>query len=151
MSQHSEYQSNLPDMPMKGHKFLIYFWIWAQALLGVSNTLGNIQEINSINEAGVAEYIKGMPLYYMQTALLIILVLYLIKVRFDLAKFKAGAPKALSIALIMMAVVNLIYVVLYSMNNQPIASNAYSIPIVNLMTMVYYRRYYNARDQYFVN
>ena len=145
------YQSNIPDMPMKGHKFLIYFWLWLLALLAVGGGVSNIRYLGALQSAGFLEQLKGVPLIYLQTGMSFILAIYLIKVRFDLARFKASAPKSLTRALVLTAAVNLINVIFASMNNVPIESSMYMAPIMNIATMLCYRRYYNARDQYFVN
>ena len=147
----NNYQSNLPDMPMKAHKFLINFWLWFLALAAVVSAVQNISAIGDIERAGAAKYIKGMPLVYLQTVLLFGCAIYLIKVRFDLAKFKSTAPKSLSTALIVMFCINLITVVFGAMNGAQMEGSNYTAPLMNLATMLYYRRYYNARDQYFVN
>lgn len=152
MSQNSNYQDQTPDMPMKGHKFLIYFWLWFLAAVALIQGYSNITSLGEIQQSGYADAIQGLPLVYLQTALLFILGLYLIKVRFDLAKFKASAPGSLSKALILTACVGLITVIFMVMNNIPSESNSeYIGPIINIFTMLSYRRYYNARDKYFVN
>lgn len=150
MSENNSYQSNLPDMPMKAHKFLIYFWLWLLAIIAVVSACQNISALGQLQQYDTSA-IKGMPLVYLQTVLLFIEAIYLIKIRFDLAKFKAGAPKALSIGLVILMCVNLINVVFFIMNNIQVETSVLTAPVANIATMLYYRRYYNARDQYFVN
>ena len=70
------------------HGFLIYFALWAFPLFGVAY---GVYYIDFAQENAV----RYMPLVIILAVLLILVSLFTIKVRFDLAAFRPAAPKLL--------------------------------------------------------
>jgi len=109
-------QPNFVDMPMKWHKFLIYFSLWAS---GISNILVGIMYLSGkwydfVNGEGassivynVIDGLKTVDIMYGMFA--IALGVFAIFTRFQLAGFKATAPKMLTALYAGTAVISLIY------------------------------------------
>ena len=83
----SEQEQN-PKFSKFFHNFLIYFALWAYALVAV---ISGIREIIFGNENNV----EGAILIYILGGILIAIGLFTIKVRFDLAAFCPNAPAEL--------------------------------------------------------
>lgn len=90
------------DFGMKWHKYLIYFSLWIEALrlvvTGVQYVTGLVYGANG--EAGyIYQLFPGLKTIDIVMGLVAILLgVYIIYVRFQLAGYKIGAPKKLSMA-----------------------------------------------------
>ena len=80
------------------HKFVVWFALWAYAAFAV---IGGIREIVSANENGASNY-TGILIF---AVLLILAGLFAVVVRFDLAAFRARAPKEMLILCLATAVI----------------------------------------------
>ena len=140
-------QVQLPDISMKWHKFLINFLIWVWVVFDIYNASQDYQAIKMLGEN--LNQLKAGVLLPVQTVLFVISAIYTIKVRFDLAKFKKKAPGELQIMFILTMVINAITIILYSLNEIPMDSSLATNFVMNISGLLFYRRYYNLRDQYF--
>ena len=118
------------DMPMKWHKFLIYFSLWLSALGAVASgaqLLTGSQYGTGDVIAQVYEMYGGLKTIDMLFGILYIaLAAFFIYTRFQLAGFKEGAPRKLMIAYILSFVLYVGYALA--------ASSAVGIPFRELMT-----------------
>lgn len=99
------------DYQLKWHKFLIYFALWAGALLnaatGVRYITGNIY---GANVSAVYNRFPGLKTVDVVMGLLCIaLAAYMLVVRFQLAGYKTGAPNKLVSLYLINAGINLVY------------------------------------------
>ena len=140
-------QVQLPDISMKWHKFLINFLIWVWVVFDIYNANQDYQAIKMLGEN--LNQLKAGVLLPVQTVLFVVSAIYTIKVRFDLAKFKKKAPGELQIMFILTMVINAITIILYSLNEIPMDSSLATNFVMNISGLLFYRRYYNLRDQYF--
>ena len=156
-------QQNVPSpdaYPLKWHKFLIYFALWAGAILNAvqairSMTGGNYLEVGMTGEE-VYQRFSGLRTVDMVAGLLLLAIAaYGIYVRFQLAGFKIGAPAKLTVLYIALAAYNLIYSVLAcnAMNVElsAVSSNLVGSMIGSVLMVVINRVYYNKRMELFVN
>lgn len=124
------------------HKFLIWFALWAYALFAI---LYGVRNILSAVENGV-EY---LPLVILLNALLILLGLFTVLARFDLAAFRPRAPKELlGICLGAAAIVLLLQGVRHLSGEDVDGSRLFSAVIFACWGIALYR-YYNDRQYLF--
>lgn len=124
------------------HNFLIYFALWAFPLFGVAY---GVYYINFAQENAV----RYMPLVIILAVLLILVSLFTIKVRFDLAAFRPAASKELLIVcLASAAVILLIHLALYYGQAIESLRSAGDAGIFAIWGFVFYR-YYNDRPYLF--
>ena len=123
------------------HKFLIYFAMWAFPLAGIAYAIRFIHF--------TVENAARMPAVFITlSALLILVCLYAVKVRFDLAAFRPQAPKELLIVCLAAAALLLIIRFLFYQTG---ADDLRGIPdalIVALWGFILYR-YYHERPYLF--
>ena len=106
-------EENKPDMPMKWFKFLIYFSLWAGAVL---NLISGIAMMSGSSYEGAADLVYAMfdGLQGLDTfcgLYAIALAAFGIFVRFQLAGYKKKAPLMLMILYIAAAAYGLIYII----------------------------------------
>ena len=106
-------------MPMKWHKFLIYFALWlsgiGNALTGLGLVTGGAYGSTGVSAQQVYTVFPNLkPVDIILGLAAIVLGVMLIVVRFDLAKFKQNAPKKLLILYGVSAVFALVYPLLGS-------------------------------------
>ena len=102
MDYNSENTPAPVNYSLKWHKFLIYFALWAGALICIA-TAGRVMSGQIYVDNGDMSIVdtlyrmypalKGMGIVF--GALYILQAIFMIYTRFQLAKFKAGAPKKL--------------------------------------------------------
>ena len=104
-----------PQLPMKWHKFLIYFWLWLQALVCVGSAgqvmSGLIFGSQEIGEQVFQTYASMKPLCTAIGVAYLILAVYVIYTRFQLARLKSGAPGKLLLIFVFSLVLNLAFII----------------------------------------
>ena len=155
--QYSAYEQQ-PQLPMKWHKFLIYFSLWAGALLSLVNAANYFTgAIYEGNAAYVYSYFGGLSMLDKAVAFAEIgLCAFTIITRFALAGFKQGAPGKLITLYILNLAVSLLYVLLSSMLTgipfgEMLDSSTISSFAVSIALLFYNKSYYEARTELFVN
>lgn len=124
------------------HNFLIYFALWAFPLFGIAY---GIRYISFAHENAV----RFEALVILLSAMLILLSLFAVKVRFDLAAFRARAPKELlGVCLAAAAVIFLIHLLLYVYGATESLGRGADALIFALWGIVLYR-YYHERPYLF--
>lgn len=120
------------------HKFLIYFLLWVTGVLNIAAGMTWFQ---------LADY--GME-YLLIGAAEVILGIFVIYVRFPLAKFKRGAPQKLIIAYAATTVINVIVLMVELSLGVDISTSV--APIAWGVVVIFYSwRYYSSREELFVN
>lgn len=152
---------------MKWYKFLIYFSLFASAVLNFSTSLmyftGEIHNINS--ETARSEWVyafypslKGLDVFFGVVAL--VLCVGAIFVRFQLAKFKKNGPLFYFILIGINIVTSIIYIIAYAIiladvNNYTttitISPSQISGLIGNVVILILNIIYFNKRKHLFVN
>ena len=153
----SEY-STQPEPTMKWHKFLIYFSLWAGALLSVTN---GIQLLTGSHYGGNADQIYSAfsGLKAVDTIFGIIniaIAIYMIYVRFQLAGFKQGAPGKLTTLYVIQLVAYIAYSLVASGTthislSELIDSSMLSSLAISVVMIFVNRSYYDKRAHMFVN
>ena len=144
--------------PMKWHKFLIYFSLWAGALLTISD---GCTLLNGLHYGGNAEqvyrYFSSLRSVDCTFAVIYFgIAAFMIYTRFQLAGFKQGAPGKLTLLYILQLIITLAYGLIVSnivgmsfseaMGETAITSLGSSIAMIFIN-----RSYYGKRDYLFVN
>ena len=133
-----------PKLDTWFHNALIYFFFWAFAAIAV---VSGAKQIFSSIENGMS----NTALFVILGALLALDGLALIKVRFDLAKFRAGTPKEIAIVCGAASAILLLTQLLIHMSAEDVYPKDVGVGIiVALWTFVLYR-YYHEREYLFVN
>lgn len=147
-----------PDPPMKWHKFLIYFSLWAGALINFFNGLqllnGSIYQGNADQVYSVFSGLKTMDMIF--GIIYFAITIYMIYVRFQLAGFKQGAPGKLITVYIIQLVAPFAYYLMVSIVSHLPWSEVFDftmIPsvIVSIAMIFVNRYYYSKRAHLFVN
>ena len=148
--------SPLQEPPMKWHKFLIYFGLWASALIEVVN---GVQLLNgSIYEGqadAVYQYYAGLESADKIFGILMIAIgAFGIYTRFQLAGFKKGAPGKLVMNYILGSIVPAGYLLVVSgiakVSINEVASPAITSTIVSCIVFTFIcRTYYGKRAHLF--
>ena len=137
-----------PDLPMKWHKLLIYFMMWLWVLAGIVN-IADIYPFLLGDQSQVPLQAKGILWILFLGEILV--AIYTVKVRFDLAGLKAKSPRELSYIYIANAALILLMIIFYNSNNIEVPSQNYTQIIINACLFFACRKYYLARDYLFVN
>lgn len=95
-----------PEMPMKWHNFLIYFSLWAGAVLSIIGAISTYTQ-NSAYLYNWYEKLKTVDALYI--AACVVIAVFLIYTRFQLAGLKVGAPRKLTSCYILSIMVSLGY------------------------------------------
>ena len=142
---------------LKWHKFLIYFALWAGALINAGNA---VMCINGTQYQEQSEQIYAMysGLKTLDLAWGIVLLgicAYMIYVRFQLAGFRIGAPRKLSILYIMNLVCSLAYLLAFSavthLSLGAMASKIIPSIFSSILLLFLNQNYYSKRLELFVN
>ncbi len=142
---------------LKWHKFLIYFALWAGAVLNLSNAVACLNGTQYGNQAAqvytVYSGMKTVDVIY--GIALLALTAYMIYVRFELARFKIGAPSKLYVLYIINVVLGVLYtIVVSSVTRLPFSSLLSDSvgPIIGAVIMLFINQnYYNKRLELFIN
>ena len=154
----NESETNEPkELGMKWFKFLIYFSLWAGALLnlvdGIIQITGNIYLSEGINPDLVYKKfpnLKSVDVFF--GILFCIFAIFQIVVRFKLSKFSKLAPTMLHVMYILGGILSLIYgIIVVSMigGNEfgQILGEIGGTVVITLMNI----KYFNKRKHLFVN
>ena len=119
------------------HKFLINFGLWAAPLLGIISAVRSII-FSTENRAPM------LPLMIILSVLLILVCLFCVKVRFDLATFRRIAVKELLwVCLAAAALIFLIHFLLYENGAKDDMNQCWEALIVALWGIALFRYYKN--------
>lgn len=132
------------------HKFLIYFALWASGVLSIVN---GAVIINSGSELMQYSQLKSYGIEFMLIGAAAFAVgVFIIYVRFQLAKFKRGAPKKLLIAYAVTLVINLLSMaVVVSMDLGTDISSSVGSIAGSVVFLIICWKYYANRAALFVN
>ena len=147
-----------PKRPMKWFKFLIYFYLWAEAVL---NIIGGIGILTGASYQGQADLVyamidglKGFDIFIGLYS--IALGGFAIFVRFRLANYKKNGPLMIMIQYIAVAVLALIYIIgmnaivpSYILEFVDLSS-MYSNLIVSIVFVIVNHIYFQKRSDMFV-
>ena len=144
--------------PLKWHRFLIWFSLWAGAIVSVTGgwqTLTGEQYLGQA-DAVYAQFGSGLKTADMVYGVAMILLgAYMIYTRYQLAGFRIGAPKKLSAVYIAQVVLNLLMAVVYSAaSGLPAGSfmeSALGNIVLALIMLFANQNYYSKRMELFVN
>ncbi|MBR6667159.1 MAG: hypothetical protein IKL25_02165 [Clostridia bacterium] len=144
-----------PDMPMKWHKFLIYFSLWAGGILnavsGFNHLTGNVYGDEAAMVYNYFESLKGVDMIY--GLALIALGVFQIFTRFQLAGFKRNGPSILVISYVAVLAASVLYgVIVGGIIDVSLldAINPTSIGI-SIAMIICNKVYYDKRAHMFVN
>lgn len=141
------------DMPMKWHNFLIYFSLWAGAVLNIIGAYSTYSQDSNYLHA-FFEKLKVVDILYIVAA--IIIAVFLIYTRFQLAGFKVGAPKKLTLCYVLSIIVSLGYVLGVSsatginLSDLNLGNTIVSV-ITGIVMIIINNIYYGKRASMFVN
>lgn len=149
-----------PEFPMKWHKFLIYFSLWAGAVLCVINGL---MLLTGMHYGGGSDTRMVYAFYSgLQAVDMIIGLVYLacavayIITRFKLAKLERKGAKLVVLIPMIMAALNLIYPLLASMvtglsMGDLMDSSAIGSIVGGVALSIYNKKYYEERDSILID
>ena len=144
-----------PDMPMGWHKFLIYFSLWAGAVV---NLINGFQLLTGAQYEDNADWIysmygglRGVDMLF--GAAILALAAACIYVRFQLAGYKRNAPNLLMYLYVANVVVTLAYPLLVSMTTPLSFGEVFSATsLVGPVAFIFINKtYYEKRMHLFVN
>lgn len=133
-----------PRLHVWFHNFLIYFAMWAYAAIAVIAGIRNI-------DYAYQDRAHFEILIIILGVLLILLGLFVVKVRFDLARFKRGTPRELLIVCVAAAVIMAILHFLWTVYGDDDHSHRLSYAVIFACWGIALYRYYNDRNDLFVN
>ena len=153
-------QQAMPKQGMKWHKFLVYFALWASALINL------IMGIVTLTGAQYGSYrdlvyamlpgMKAPDLIY--GLLLIVTAVFALITVLSLLKFKANGPKLLFLLYALVAVVTVIYVVWscivlskYDADLSDVITRTVASLITSVVMIIVNKIYYGKRAHLFVN
>lgn len=146
------------DYQLKWHKFLIYFALWAGAVLnaatGVRYITGGIYDSEASRVYSSFPSLK--PVDVAMGLVCVALAAYMLFVRFQLAGYKTGAPKKLVSLYLINAGINLIYLLAASAAtglsiSQLIDTTFWSSVLGSAAFALINKNYYDKRAALFVN
>ncbi len=151
-------QANTPSM--KWHKFLIYFSLWASAVLNVLNSFmyftgamyGSDWQIES-----VYSYFSGLKTIDMLFGVVMIAVAaFTIVTRFALAGYKASGPRLLSGLYLVNAIAGIVYLIVASVVTgislgELVDSSTITSLITSIAMVFINKSYYDKRAKLFIN
>ena len=164
----SDYNSNennyntQPDMPMKWHKFLIYFGLWLGAIGGIGNGIMMLTGAHYTQQGGSPEMVysrfPGLKTVDVLFAIIYIgVAIWAIYTRFQLAGYKAGAPGKLLALYIMSFAMGIIYAIVgasvihVSVSTVLSGSSIIGSIVGTIVAVVINNIYYGKRAHLFVN
>ncbi len=142
---------------LKWHKFLIYFGLWAGAILNASNAVlcinGTQYQERSEQVYSLFPGLRTVDLVW--GIVLLAICAYMIYVRFQLARFRINAPRKLSTLYIVSLACTAVYLLAFSaVTHQSlgsfmgdIAASAFS----SILMLFINQNYYNKRLELFIN
>lgn len=141
-------------MPMKWHKFLIYFSLWAGAVLNVGTAIGYLTgSIYTDPETVYHTYAGLKTVDLLMSIVILAFAVLLIVTRFALAGFKVNAPKLLLIVYAVYAAVLLLYpLILVGVTGLSYTDLWEPVQLISNTVMIFANKvYYDKRASLFVN
>ena len=141
------------DMPMKWHNFLIYFALWAGAVLNIVGAFSTYAQNNALLY-DIYGKLRSVDIMYIAAS--VILAVFIIYTRFQLAGLKATAPGKLTWCYILSIIVTLGYLLGVSaatgirLAELNIGSTIASV-ISSIVMMIVNNIYYGKREHMFLN
>lgn len=132
-----------PAHPMKWHKFLIYFQLFAAAIINAVNAVGYF-----------AGFFAGNVFDILYGVLSVVLAVLAIYARFRLAGFRKNGPKMYTLFLCITCVLEILYLVFIIVSDGSdlyAVSSAVSSLFLKALTLVLTNIYYKKRADLFVN
>ena len=155
----SQNASSPENYKLKWHKFLIYFALWASAVVNVGTAImcidGTINIYDGQNELIVSNYSRLRTVLLIRGLVLLAIVAYTIYTRFQLAGFRVNAPRKLSIFYGLNLAASLLYLLaISSITHMTISSLVGEIVMqifINILMIFINQNYYSKRLELFVN
>lgn len=151
-------KSTIPDMPMKWHKFLIYFSLWAGAIMnvltGIGTLTGSIYAGEGVDPEMIYRVFGGLKAVdVLMGVVFIALAVLLIVARFALAGYKKNGPKLLVIAYAANIALALIYPIMVAAVTGLSFGDLFDVStlISSGIMLVVNKIYYDKRAHLFVN
>ena len=151
------WQPPAPEKPMNWYKFLIFFSLFASAVLNVFN---GYQMLTGAQYEGAADLVYA---FYSSLSLvdkvvglaLIGVAIFAIYVRQELAKFKANGPKYLQYLYLANAAINVVYAIGFSAavggDVELNMTSTITSVIVSVIMVYANKKYFDNRSEMFVN
>lgn len=128
------------------HKFLIYFGLWVAGLLDIASGIQNVRLSSQL-----MQYLQTYgALFLILGAAAIVLGIFLIYVRFQLARFRKNAPKKLLIAIVIGLITSLVALATGLSLGADMSDSAGAIIGEGVGLFVCWR-YYSSREELFIN
>ena len=151
-----------PELPMKWHKFLVYFSLWAGALLNAINGARMITGAQYGQHANAVYLVfAGLkPVDVGFGALLIVIAGFEVCTALSLLKFKKAGPNMLTVLYVTNAAATVLYNAIaagiissggYGANLSSIYADAIGVPVISVIMLIINRIYYKKRKHLFVN
>ncbi|MBQ9782038.1 MAG: zinc ribbon domain-containing protein [Clostridia bacterium] len=155
-------QVYVPYYPMKWFKFLIYFLLFASAIVnvmsGISQVTGMIyyDPFTETTAQAVYEVFPGLQVVDIIVGILsIALGVFAVVVRFALAKFKAIGPKLLTLFYAFSCIINIVYCLLVVLVVPELVGSLTSDTVTSIITSVIMifanKTYFTKRQELFIN
>ena len=156
--QNSELFAQPEQYPMKWHKFLIYFSLWVGALvtLSAAGQLFSGSHYNGLADAVYAMYGSSLKtLDLLMGIASIFLAVWAIYTRFQLARYKSGAPAKLMLLYALSLIVSLLYMIcacsISGISFSVLLEDNVGTLIGSVLMMFINKVYYDKRSVLFVN
>ena len=133
--------------PMKWHKFLIYFQLFAAALVGLYNAVVCFRMVF----LGVGTFGPWNVIYAIAGVICVVLAVWAIYVRFRLAGFRRNGPKMYILFLAINCVFQVLNLVIAFGGDITTTSSAVGSVVSSVLMLVLTNIYYKKRAELFVN
>lgn len=151
-------QNPKPEFGMKWHKFLIYFSLWVGAVMNAVSALMMItgEHYGGNRDVVYSVYPSMKTVDVIFGLMLIVVSVYMIYTRFQLAGFRTGAPKKLNWVYALSLTFSLLYLaVAAGVIGLPLGdmmdSDTWATILTSIAMMVVNSVYYGKRSELFVN
>ena len=133
--------------PMKWHKFLIYFQLFAAALVGLYNAVVCFRMMF----LGLGTFGPWNMIYAIAGVICVVLAVWAIYVRFRLAGFRRNGPKMYILFLAINCVFQVLNLVIAFGGDITTTSSAVGSVVSSVLMLVLTNIYYKKRAELFVN
>ena len=153
----SQNASSPENYKLKWHKFLIYFALWAGAIMNTGNAVLCIQGTQYAERSeqvyALFPSLRTVDLFW--GIVLLAIAAYMIYVRFQLAGFRINAPRKLSTLYIISLAASVLYLLAVSAVTHQALSSFISDIVASIFSSILMlfinQNYYNKRLELFVN
>ena len=153
------------DLPMNWHKFLVYFCLWAGAIInflsGITSVGGGQYESYGVSADMIYSYFRGLKTADVIYGIALIgIAAFGFYTAYNLLKMKKGAPKLLLILYAVVAAVSVIYTIAViviikgsyaRIDTSSITASASTSVIISVIMIIINNIYYKKREHLFVN